>query len=381
MAGKGLTIPLSLDPREWVRGIKVVERSLESMEDELDEVERAGDKLERALEDNFKDAARDAERAGRDMNDGLERGLDADSGNLKTAAGSLAGEVVDEFVENWGEAVRSGDYAGAVRETLSQLGQIGGAIGGPAGAAIGGAAALALTVGFDKFMDTEGKARVKETTDSLFSDVEGAELSGAEAGAAFARGYVEAVSIPGQVQAALGLDSAAEAGAAVMRIAQETGLAYETVQQVIIGNEDALAEVEGQQAAVTEEANRAYKEHLRMKGVNVELSGQEFEKYQLLSDQAEAMGGILGTGGRVNTQNVENLRVQRLSTRAIANARLEALGVRDVLGQWKEPNFGPLAGQLATGARSAEDIVYWLTQASQIDVRVSGLTGSGGTTV
>ena len=72
---KGLTIPLSLDPRDWIQGIKVVERSLDGMEDDLDDVEDASGIMGRKLEDAFDDARRAADKTGRSVND-AERDVD-----------------------------------------------------------------------------------------------------------------------------------------------------------------------------------------------------------------------------------------------------------------------------------------------------------------
>ena len=183
---RGVQLAITLNPREFLRALRQVELSTEDVADAFDEIETAGDSAFDDVEASAKAAADDIENAfsgvSREVRsefDRMERAagdtdLDVSRGadSAKQAAGVLAGEVVDEFVENWGEAVRSGDYAGAVRETLSQLGQVGGAIGGPVGAVIGGALALGLTTAFDKAIaSSQEAARIQAAVRDIFLGV------------------------------------------------------------------------------------------------------------------------------------------------------------------------------------------------------------------
>lgn len=388
--GKGLTIPLSLDPREWLRGIKVVERSLEDFEGSIEEVEDAGKKLGRKLEDVFDEAARDARQAGDKMERGLADGLDADSGNLRSVAGNLGGELADELAENWGEAVRSGDYASAFRETLSQLGQIGGALGGPAGAAIGAGAALALTVAFDTFMDTEGKERIKATTKALFdaaNNAEDAYASGFEAAKAAREGYVAGFSEDEGLVTALGVDDLDAAWREVARRVEESGLPVETVTGAILGQRDAVDQVNGaidgnqvaqkevnaaMEQAVTDGAKPLYDQSVTTLGVlgDQETAMRDLLGYSEESITAQAEAAIaLETQAYYAARTTENLKDAAAAGRG--NADAATLAADEAARQ---------ARGLETARDRAASLAYWLDQASRIDVRVAGAGSAGGIT-
>lgn len=201
--GKGITIPLSLNPREWLSGIRVVERSLKDMDSDLDRVEDTGDAAARKLEGHFTDAAGDMQSAfdrfarsfddemrkvestARDTGDTIERG----AAGARSAGGVLAGEVFDEFIESWGEAVRSGDYGEAIRETFSNLGQIGGVFG-PAGAAAGAIGGFFLTKLYDSIANPEQARRIGEATGLL---LDGGYTAARDAGAKTWQQYRDAM--------------------------------------------------------------------------------------------------------------------------------------------------------------------------------------------
>lgn len=364
MAG-GLVIPLSLNPREWLRGIRVVERSLQDVEGDLGDVEDAGDRLERALKDNFDDI-------GRSTSEGI-KGAEKQAGR---AAGALAGEIVDEFVENWGEAVRSGDYAGAVRETLSQLGQIGGAVGGPAGALIGGALALGLTTAFDNALAAD--TRVRESLSNILDSVAGSgELKGREAYAAFRRGFTDAANIDEQLVEATGTADIAEAYRAITEVAQQTGLAVDTVAQAYLGQSEAIDQVTAAQglldsqvagmAGTVDQVTGAYGEQLTT------MSSAE----AVLRNQSDAMKELLGTANEQKTANAEALQLYK-DREAVIDGVLSAEADLVVTTRAARTETGLLTG-------TAEDLRAELAEAGvgakQIKDQLAGIPKSQRITV
>ena len=258
---RGIQIPFTLDVRQWRKGIRTVELDLDDLGDEFRDLERDAERSMDDIEDSFKNVGRAAKRAGDDIEDGLGSGLTDSGGNLKTAAGALAGEVVDEFVENWGEAVRSGDYASAFRETLSQLGQIGGAIGGPVGAIAGGAVALGLTTAFDAAMrSSQEAARIREAIRVAMagaSDQATEEVgyqSGKEYLAGLNRALMETATRQGTLQDVYGVDNFVDALKAAQDEADNLGVSSQLVQDIYAGTVDqaksAVTELGNQQAII-----------------------------------------------------------------------------------------------------------------------------------
>jgi len=245
---RGIQIPFTLDVREWRRGIRVVEVDLDGLADELRDLEKAGDQAEKALEDNFRDIGRAAERAGQDVSTGMGRGM-------KGRLGSVGAEVGDEFVESWGEAVRSGDLSGAVTETVSNAAMIGMAAG-PVGAAVGiGVSAL---VGIITAQFQARKQQFEEAVAGLVSI--NWEPLVVEAGLAGQR-LVDAVTGPfrtaeldeGRIAAALNVDEPAKAWERIGQLVEDTGLSVSTVTNAVLGNESAVAAVN---AAYAEQKDR-----------------------------------------------------------------------------------------------------------------------------
>lgn len=245
---RGIDIPLSLNPAKLIRGMRLTEREFDDLADELRDTARAGDRLEDDLESNFRVIGDRAERAGRDIDDGIRSG----AGRV----GSVGAEYGDEFVESWGEAVRSGDPAEAVGETLTNSAQLL-SILGPAGTIAG--LGLAAGAGFVRqFMDktseevaARGQA-VKDAVANLFDTAVDAELSGKEAGLAFLRGYTDATEVPQAIADALDIPLT-EALDKVQTFADQTGLSVGTVGDALLGNRDAAALVLEQLALQTGE--------------------------------------------------------------------------------------------------------------------------------
>ena len=299
------------------------------------------------LGDEFDDLERDAERRRRHRgviqghwagppsepattsSDGLGSGLTDSGGNLKTAAGAAAGEVVDEFVENWGEAVRSGDYAWAFRETLSQLGQIGGAIGGPVGAIAGGAVALGLTTAFDAAMrSSQEAARIREAirvamagaSDQATEDV--GYQSGKEYLAGLNRALMETATRQGTLQDVYGVDNFVDALKAAQDEADNLGVSSQLVQDIYAGTVDqtksAVTELQNQQAIIDNQIGL-----VKQKVANEQLSTVEAAKQiDALEDQQDKLGGLISQGR-------DRVGIADRNTAAVQRENIEAAGLSE----------------------------------------------------
>lgn len=261
---RGVQISLTLNPRDFIRGLKLIEsdtekvidaledmedvdldidtdkaeRGLEDLEDAAEDAERAFQDLSDEAQDEFRDMERYAEDAGREIENELEDAVDdvetsfsrmgsrfsdemrdmeqrADraGNNIENdlrdstdGVGSVGSEYADEFVENWGEGVRSGDLGGVITETLTQSAQvIGNALRGPAGiaAGIGVAAVAGIIVGIEQRRQALIDALRAPIEEGLDSSVDEAVETGrlvsealgdAFEGADFAREQIDALN-------------------------------------------------------------------------------------------------------------------------------------------------------------------------------------------
>lgn len=240
MAG-GIVIPLSADPRKLIRGLKLSQDEFESLQDELRDVERAGDRMEDALEDNFRDTARAAERYGRDTAD--------EFGNETSKIGGIGAEVADEFSENFGEAIRSGNPADLVLETFTSL--------GPALGALGlGAAVVAGIVKEVVESGAEAKARIQEATKELFLSAAEAEEQGKITQRAFVNGIISEAQATASLIAATGAEDLQGAMIVLQEEAARTGVEVDTVALAFLGNKDAIDEINAAIAKTSEELDK-----------------------------------------------------------------------------------------------------------------------------
>ena len=180
--GKPLTIDITSNTREAVRGAKDIGDALEEVSDSLDDLAKDGDKggskLEKSFADtrkeagkverSFKDLADTAKRESNTAGDAIGRNVKAGTdkaedglNDLKSEAGSTAKEAAASFggIE---------DAGSALQEALANV-----FVGfGPAGAAAGIAAAVGVGIIFSKMEEgkeqtAEFKAEVAELTAEL----------------------------------------------------------------------------------------------------------------------------------------------------------------------------------------------------------------------
>ena len=125
---KGISINFLADVKDFLRGTKNVEDSLDDVADSLDDVVKEGEQATGKLEDSFRDLAKATKKSGDDVGDNLNRGFKkAEDGaqNFKEEANSTAKEsaasfdgsaqsIVDSFQEIAANAFEGFGPAGAV---------------------------------------------------------------------------------------------------------------------------------------------------------------------------------------------------------------------------------------------------------------------------
>lgn len=185
--GKGITIPLTLSPREFIAGIRVAERGLEQFEDKLEGVEDAGDDAADALRDGFRDAIRDNVRQAESLEGAMEEvGAEGKGAAEKIGtafksemrAAARAGQRVEDSMDDiekeagqsakeFGSAFR-GDPVEALEEVQSYIAEIVNVkLPGFAGAlfSIGAGAAAAAVINFYEKWREEQEKRTEEIQD------------------------------------------------------------------------------------------------------------------------------------------------------------------------------------------------------------------------
>lgn len=341
MAGRGIRVPFVADVTDWLRGTRAISDDLDGLGRDLTDLarssdsaaDRVGDDLDRAADEGSRafrafaddvddaldrvrrDADRTGESAGSDLSDGLSRG--------KGRVGDVGGEIADEFTENFGEAIRSGNPADAVLETFTSLGPALGVLG------IGAAVAAGIVNQFVQ-RAAEQKARVTEAAASLFDSVAGdAEISGRDAAEAFRRGFVEVGEVGGQLQGVFGTETVVEAWGRVGELVQRTGLDADTITSAILGNRDALALVE---AALVrnDDAAAAVLDRIRdTEGTASDLAVELDKSLDPLDDQKSALGDIRTLGQQAASANERAAAANRTARDVTAGLKREMRGARD----------------------------------------------------
>lgn len=132
---RGIVIPFTLDPRAFTRGLRTITTDLDDVRRGFARVEDSGDDAADGIERSFEGLGRSFEQEV-DRMERAARGADLDDqldldrgGTLRGRAGIVGAEVADEFSENFGEAIRSGNPTDALLETFTSLGPALGALG------------------------------------------------------------------------------------------------------------------------------------------------------------------------------------------------------------------------------------------------------------
>lgn len=170
---KGIEIDIAANTRDFQRGTKDVEKSLDKVADALDDVSKDADKTGRNIGDEIKDGGKDAERAVDKLEKSFKDVAAASKRETRTAGDAMkrnmkegadgAGEAItewgDEAKQNIAETFSSfrgeaEDFAGIAQDTF------GGVISalGPLGMAAGAAGALGIGMMMAEFEKSQEEA-------------------------------------------------------------------------------------------------------------------------------------------------------------------------------------------------------------------------------
>lgn len=363
---RGVVIPFTLNPADFLKGIKRIETSLDDVTDAMRTVERSGDSIENAFDGIGRQAEQEfdrVERAARDVD--VTAGLDRGAGRGRARAREIGAETGQEFVESWGEAVRAGNPADAIGETLTNAGMIGMAAG-PIGAAIGLGVAVVggLVAGLG-----QGRQRVAEATAALWGDVEQAGLSGRAAAEAYLAGFVDRASIGGRLVDVLGVDDAVQAWGRVGQIVQQTGLDAATVSEAILGNRDALNEVLAAQQANQDGYEQLREQAALLWDVDRTRALELLDQADALDAQKKALDGLVTQGSAQAQANQRAADAMLVAQAAVAGTAApmstvaaDSIRSADAAARWRDAMAGAATQAALTRDRLAE--ARW--QADQI---------------
>jgi hypothetical protein len=247
--GKGIEIDIAANTRDFQRGTKDVEKSLEQVADALDDVSKdagkAGDKLGDGLSDGAKDASQSVERleqSFKDVADASKRetktagtAMKDNTKDATTAAARDLGELKDEAVQNASETFSSFD--GSMTSFADGIqGTFGGIVSsmGPVGAAIGAAGAIGIGLMIAEFeKGKEAEAEFRQRVSELAANLIEAGGDGAEGLKQIADG-IKSLALESEDGKKKLIDVAKEADAA--------GVSVKGLAQAYAGNADALEE-------------------------------------------------------------------------------------------------------------------------------------------
>lgn len=282
---RGIVVPFTLDPREFTRQIRRVEYDLADVGDAFESVEGDADEAFRRIERDFDDAVdamqRDAStggaRVGDNLSDGIRRGR----------VGEVGDEVAEEFTQNFGEAIRSGNPADAILETFTSLGPALGALG------LGSAVVAGIIKGIvDRGAEAQ-QATLDMANDLFAGFVSAGEEAGVSSWQAYRKGLLDEASLDDRLMQALGTDNAVEAWQQVGQIAGETGLEIETV---VAGLTDFTAKGDEARAIVKETADAVNQDLIAAMTGAVEANNDQLNQ---LRDQSGALDDLVGEQNRV----------------------------------------------------------------------------------
>jgi hypothetical protein len=348
VAGRGIRVPFVAEVSEWLRGTRAISDDLDGLSADLRDTARDADrvsdqvgrdlvdaaddgsdafrKFARDVDDSLDRVRRDADRTGEQVSDDLSDGLSRGKGRV----GAVGSEVADEFTENFGEAIRSGNPADAVLETFTSLGPALGVLG------IGAAVAAGIVNQFVRKAD-EQRARITGAAASLFDDVIGnAELTGRDASDAFVRGWVEAGEVGSRLSESLGTDTVVEAWQRVGELVQQTGLDEQTVTSAVLGTRDALDLVEAALRRNDDAADAVYQRIEQLPGTASDLAVELDASLDPLDAQADALREIGTLGGAALAANERNRRTYELASGVVAGLTAEQQRSRDAAAQTAE---------------------------------------------
>jgi hypothetical protein len=223
--GRPIVVEWAANVRDFLKGTGQVEKSVEDVAKELKDATKESGRFEDRFTADMRKAERSADRAAKNIEDDFARA----PGKL----GEFGSEAGDEFMQNLGESVSSGDVEGLLAGVAGGL--VGG-LSGPLAFAAGAIGAVAIGVFQKTKEETERlQEEIKERVDTMFS----AFLDGA----VNFQGQWDDLQLQERVKDLLDSMSAEEIEEA--RSAAETlGVPWETMIEAIAGDTDAIALME-----------------------------------------------------------------------------------------------------------------------------------------
>ena len=160
-----IVVEFTANVRDFLRKTKDVERSTEDIADELEKAEDAAGDFEDSFTRAMKDAERQAERSGRDVEDSFD--------GVSASFGEVGRESSSEFTSNLSEGLSSGNLEDVLQDTV---GGLVGSLSGPLGGIVT-AAAAAAAIGLQKIKEAAEEVQeavdgVREYTINAFDEVE-----------------------------------------------------------------------------------------------------------------------------------------------------------------------------------------------------------------
>jgi len=221
--GRPIVVEWAANVRDFLKGTKQVERSVEDVADELQDAAKDADRFE----DRFTDAMRDAERQA----DRSARRIEDDFAKAPGKLGEFGEDAGQEFIQNVGESVSAGDIDGIAQG-------IGGGLlsglTGPLGLAAAGVGAVVLGV-FSK-VQAEQEALNQAITERAQTFWEGM-LANWEA----FQGAWTATDVRAEMQRLLSEE--AERMEELRVKAEEAGVPFDLVVEALAGGVDAQNEL------------------------------------------------------------------------------------------------------------------------------------------
>jgi len=156
-----IKISLVGDVRAFVSSFRKGEVAVEDLADEVEDLAKSGDKVEREFSSNFKAIAKDSDKAGKKVKSNLKEGFD----DAAKEAGQSGAEAAQSFTGGFE------DVTGALQETLAQAFQGFGPLGAAAGVALAAALGAALAGAADTQEKlAEARERAAELSQTLYEN-------------------------------------------------------------------------------------------------------------------------------------------------------------------------------------------------------------------
>jgi hypothetical protein len=325
----GVQIAFTLNPREFLRGLKLIETDLDDLKDSFRDVERSAedsaDGVERAFEDSGDDIERafdgigreaqsefnKVERAGRDASRGAGEGFRG----LKDEANQSARETFASF---------DGSFEGIAELAQEVVANVSGSFKGITAAAAGfaGAAGIGLVLAaYDKW--NERQEAIKESAkDFLGIYREAAGAINEASDALLAQNVIE--------------EASAEQSRILAELAAGRG---QTLQEYVLGalqgeysTTEALAEVEGRRREIADEILNLSRDNSAQSQQQISNLQAEDAALQRQSENLRDIGSFLGDNKKARDAAVAAARAENAATESAIQAE-ERKGNRIELGR------------------------------------------------